>query len=312
MSCRSSPEPYRPSRALRFATIAGAFLGALLAAFFGASLAMAAFNHAVGAGPQTLASATLGAPSALTATPSGDNVALSWSVGTLGTGYSLLGVANGSSSNCSSASFAALTTVNGLATVLYNDSRFTPQGTWYCYELKTSAGTNWTSSGSNPTAAVQLGLVATSVVAANGGTSGKLDQGDTLTITFNQPVTPGSGPSGTNTVCITGNNDTIMVGSTATSGSCATSETLNLGNLTGGTSSSNSRFNATYVWSNGNKTLKVTVGSLSNGSVSTLTGSWTFTPTTTATALLSSTGSAHICDINTGGGVCLPAMSGSF
>lgn len=249
------------------------------------------------------------APSGLTATPSGHDVSLAWSAGTNGNGYAVLGVANGSSSNCSAASFASIGSAGGTS---YADTgRYTPQGTWFCYQVKTSYA-SWTSVPGNPTAAAQLGVVAASVTVANGGTAGKLDPGDTITVTFNQPISTSTAPSGTNSVCAIA-GATIVLGSTATTGSCAASETVNLGKLTGGTSSANARWSATYAWSNANKTLTVTVGARTVGTANpTVSGSWILNPTTTATKLLSSTGSFHACDTNTGGGSCLPASGGSF
>src|SRR4029077_11477759 len=112
-------------------------------------------------------------------------------------------------------------------------------------------------------------------------------------VTFNQAITTSTGPSGTNTVCAV-SGATIMVGSTTTSGTCATSETLNLGKLTGGTSAANGRWNATYAWTGGNTVLTVTLGTRTSGSSNvTTSGTWTFNPTTTASKLLSATGSFH-------------------
>ena len=68
-----------------------------------------------------------------------------------------------------------------------------------------------------------------------------------------------------------------------------------------------------YAWSNGNKTLTVTIGSRIAGAQNpAVSESWTFNPTATATKLLSATGSFHACDTNAGGGNCLPALSGGF
>ena len=249
------------------------------------------------------------APTGLAAAPSGHDVSLGWSAGTNGSGYSVLGVANGSSSNCSSASFATIGSASGLT---YTDTgRYTPQGTYFCYQVKTSYS-SWTSVNSNPTAAAQIGVVVASVVALNGGTAGRLDTGDKITVTFNQAITTASGPSGTNTVCSV-SGATIMVGTTTTLGSCGTGEALNLGRLTGGTSAANGRWFATWAWSGGNTVLTVTLGLRTSGSSNvTTSGTWTFNPTTTAAKLLSATGSFHTCDTNTGGGSCLPTMTGSF
>ena len=249
------------------------------------------------------------APSSPTASTSGHDVQLGWSPGQNGSGYSVLGVANGSSSNCSGVSFSQIGTAGGTS---YSDTgRYTPQGTWYCYEVKTSYA-SWTSVAGNPTVAARIGFFVTSVAVTNGGTAGRLDTGDVLVVTFNQPVTTSSGPSGLNSVCAIAGG-TIMLGSTTVLGACSTSETVNLGRLTGGTAGANGRFTATWAWSNGNKTLTITLGFRTSGSTAiTTSGTWTFDPTTTASKLESATGSFHVCDSNAGGGDCLPTVTGTF
>ena len=251
------------------------------------------------------------APSGLTATPSGHNVSLAWTAGTNGSGYSILGVANGSSSNCSSVTYASVGTS---ATTSYTDTgRYTPQGTYFCYQAKTTYGSSWTSVNSNPSAVAQLGVVASTVTIANGGTANQIGPGDVIAITFNQAITTATGPvSGTNSVCWT-SAGVVVLGTVAVSGTCSATESNLLGKLSGGTTSTSGRYNATYVWSNGNKTLTVTVGSTkATGNPATTSGTFAFNPTTTATALLSATGSFHICDTNTGGGNCLPTATGAF
>ena len=249
------------------------------------------------------------APSGLTATTSGHDVQLSWTAGQNGNGYSVLGVANGTSSDCSSASFSS---VGSTASTGYTDSgRYTPQGTWFCYQAKTTYA-SWTSVLSNPTAAAQLGFVVTGVQATNGGTAGMLDQGDTIAFTFNQAVDTSNGAPG-GLVCSTNNNPlTIVIGTATGAGACNDSETTTVGTLTGGTSDKNGRFAATWAWSNGNKTLTVTIGNHTAGNFPNVTGTWTLSPTTTATNLLSATGGFHVCDTNTGGGSCTPTLTGSF
>jgi hypothetical protein len=249
------------------------------------------------------------APSSLTATVAGANVNLGWTAGTNGNGYSVLGVANGTNSNCSSATPAVIGSASGTT---YTDSgRSTPQGTYFCYQVKTSYS-GWTSVSGNPIAAARIGVVATTVQLTNGGTASTLDTGDKIVVTFNQAITQASGPSGTNTVCsISG--ATIVVGSTTTSGTCSALEAVYLGPLTGGTSSANARWNATYAWNASSTQLTVTIGSRTSGFANPPTsGTWTLNPTTTATKLLSATGSLHTCQTNTGGGSCLPVATGSF
>jgi hypothetical protein len=284
---------------------------AVVAVILGGSLAAtsAASFNAQAANPGNIYAFTaLYAASTLTATPSGHDVNLGWAAGTNGNGYAVLGVNNGASNDCSGASFASIGSTSGTS---YTDSgRSTPQGTWFCYQVKTSYGP-WTSVNSNPTAAAQLGVVATSVLAGNGGTAGTLDTGDTITVTFNQAIATATGPGGTNTVC-SDTVGTIMLGSTTTAGGCSTAEAVNLGTLTGGTANHKARWSANYAWSAGNTKLTITLGALTNGTNPTVSGTWTLNPSTTASRLLSATGSFHTCDTNTGGGNCLPALTGGF
>ena len=277
--------------------------------FFAAG-SQASFNAQGNNPAEKWAFTALYAPSGLTATPSGHDVSLSWTAGTNGSGYSILGVANGASSNCSAVTYASVGTS---ASTTYTDTgRYTPQGTYFCYQAKTTYGSSWTSVNSNPTAVAQIGVVATSVTIANGGVSAKLDPGDVITISFNQAINTTTGPTAANSICWT-NAGVVVIGTVAVSGACGAAEANLLGRLTAGTSSANGRYNATYVWSNGNKTLTVTIGATKqSGGTSTSGGTWTFNPVTTATALLSSTGAFHICDTNTGGGNCLPTATGAF
>src|SRR5207249_299056 len=135
----------------------------------------------------SFATTALYAPSGLTATPSGHDVALAWSAGTNGSGYSINGVSNGTSSDCSAAVYSAVGTT---ASTTYTDTgRYTPQGTYFCYQTQTSYATNWTSVQSNPTAVAQIGVVITSVVITNHNVAGKIDPTDTVAVTFNQPIT---------------------------------------------------------------------------------------------------------------------------
>lgn len=291
----------------RLAVLGLSLLAAAAGSGAAASLALAAFNAAAAAS-QTISTRSLAAPGGLTATPSGHDVAVSWPAGSGGNGYKLVAVANGTSNNCTAASFTNLASTAALS---YTDTgRYTPQGTYECYQVQTTYNTWWSVS-SNPTAAAQLGVVASTATIANGGAAGKLDPGDTITITYNQPIATATGPASTDTVCsISGAS--IVLASTTTSGACAAGETVDLGKLTGGTSSKNARWSATYTWSNSNQTLTVKLTSLTSGTNPTITGTWTLNSTPTATKLLSASGSYHTCDTNTGGGSCLPALTGAF
>ncbi len=256
------------------------------------------------------AATALYAPGSLQASPSGRSGALSWTAGQHGSGYKVLGFGNGTNSTCPASTSASYTAIGTATTLSYTDANRSPasvpQGTWYCYQVQTTYQ-SWSSVENNPVVGVRVGVVATAFNYVNTNTT-RLDTGDQLIFTFNQAITPSTGPTTGNSVCNT--TTTIWLASTTTSGGCATTEAVNLGRITGGSLSDNARFAATYAWSNGNTRLTVTIGSRTAGNRSpTMNGSWIFTPTTTSTKLLSTTGSFHICDTNTGGGSCTPALT---
>ncbi len=285
---------------------------ALLAAIASsAAVATVAYASFTGTGTVTggaISSRNLVPPGSLTAAPSGHDVAVSWTAGSNGNGYKLLAVANGTSSNCSAASFATLTTTVSLT---YTDTgRYTPQGTYECYQVQTTYNT-WNSVSGNPIAAAQLGFVAAGVAITNGGGAGKLDTGDTIVVTYNQAVNTATGPSGTDNVCTDTGTNTIVLGTTGAGTTCATSPTT-LGTITGMTVSKKSRYAATWAWNAAHTTLTITIGANTAGSAANITGTGTFNPTTTATGMLSTTGAFHNCDTNTGGANCLPTPTGGF
>lgn len=281
--------------------------GALMVSSVGAR---AAYVAATRNGSGTFATTALYAPGPVSGTSSGHDVMLAWTAGVNGDSYAVSGVANGTSPSCGAGTFAPLATPTGLA---HTDSgRFTPQGTYYCYRVATRYGAGWTSVAGNPTVAVQLGFVVSSITFVNGGVNGRLDPGDRIVTSFNQPVTPSTGPVTGNTVCVN-TSGAIRVAATATSGTCGASETVNLGGLTGGSIARQARFGATWTWSSGNTVLTAVIGTRVSGSgVTTVGGTWTLNPVTTATKLRSVVGAFHVCDTNAGGGSCLPTATGSF
>jgi hypothetical protein len=262
-------------------------------------------------------------PTNLTATPAGRNVLLNWTAGLNATGYDVLGVANGVSSACPAAASPGYSLINSTNGPDFSDANraapagvtpsggMVPQGSWYCYLVNSTDGAS-TSAG-NPVAGVQVGFVVTSVQLINGNTPDRIDAGDMIVVDFNQPVNPATGPGNTDTVASEATSGQLLIGSAVTSGAPTAGETVSLGSLTGSFSSS-TRFSATYAWTNGNKTLTVTLGSKISGPASAKLSptTWTFNPTTTAANLQSSAGANHICDTNTGGGNCLPTPTGGF
>ncbi|MGH3632093.1 MAG: hypothetical protein ACRDRL_32215, partial [Sciscionella sp.] len=156
------------------------------------------------------------------------DAALGWTaathVGTL-TDQLLLGVDRGTTANCTGASYSTLTNV-GTSGRIGTGTSLTPTGDWsgggigslnghyYCFQLK-SYDDNWVSTGA-AFPVVHLGLFPISVTFANGGTAGRADIGDTITIVFNQNVAASSLPSGTFDVCINkSNSGLILIGDTS-------------------------------------------------------------------------------------------------
>jgi hypothetical protein len=80
-----------------------------------------------------------------------------------------------------------------------------------------------------------------------------------------------------------------------------------------GTATKTAAYNITWAWTNTNTTLTITIGTRTSGSQdAAITGALTFNPTTAVTNTLSATGAYHNCDSNSGGGNCLPTITGSF
>ena len=104
-----------------------------------------------------------------------------------------------------------------------------------------------------------------------------------------------------------------MLGVTGSGTTCSTGSATTIGTLTSVTINRAARYNATYAWSAANTVLTVTIGSRSAGSQDpTISGTAVYTPTTTATGLLSQTSSFHTCSSNSGGGSCTPTATDSF
>lgn len=226
-------------------------MAVLAAPYFGSALALSSNQQSIGG--NAFGTRNLVAPASLAASASGHDVALSWPAGQNGNGYSVLGAANGNSSNCSGANFSSL---GSTASTSYLDTgRHQPQGTFYCYQVQTTYG-SWSSASNNPIAASQIGFVANTVQLINGGTAGVLDTGDQVVVNFNQAVNTTTGPSGTDTVCPSSTG--ILLGSTTTSGSCDTA-VFRVGSFTKSTSTGTQTVahqlgttpKAVILWTNG-------------------------------------------------------------
>jgi len=107
-----------------------------------------------------------------------------------------------------------------------DDGGSVPIQDWVCYRMVSLSGTAWTTSGDF--APVER-LVPVSVVFGGNG-NGKFESGETITITFNQPVAGLSANKGVCQVKGTSNNGFLILGF---SGTCASGATYGIGKITG-------------------------------------------------------------------------------
>jgi hypothetical protein len=258
-----------------------------------------------------LTAGTLGAPTAFTASAVGRDVRTAWTAGTNAASTNLEVATSAASSTCSGATWSALASTSATT---WLDPRYLPQGTWACYRA-TSVRSSWTSTTGNPTASAQLGVVASGLAYVNAGdTTGcassgavnRLDCGDLIRITFNQPIDTATGPAASGVVCVTVSGQIQLGMGTLCSGTA-------IATISGTGLAISTSANATATWSSGGTVL--TFRLTSTPALSVTIGSPAGTqlqPTTDATKLRSATGAFHVCDSNTGGGACLPTATGSL
>jgi hypothetical protein len=310
-------------------------LVAACAAIVPTGIAYAAFSKTTSNGSNVVTATSLSAPTGFTAAPAGRDVSLSWTAASPANGYDVEGAAPASGSSCTGLTFSTIGGNPTTNTTSYTDTLragpsgsaptapAVPQGTFYCYRARTRYNL-WQSAATTSAVAVQVGVVATSLtIVKNGnttgcsssGANGQLDCGDQIIITFNQAIDPATGPESTDTVCGASGGTTVLLASNTTSGGCSTgTETVDVGTLTTPTLTNQTRYPATYTWSGGNTTLTITLGTRQSGPKNVVvgTGTFTFNGTTTTTAMQSTSGAVHLCDSNTGGGVCKPSTTAGF
>ncbi|MCW2726463.1 MAG: peptidase signal peptidase [Frankiales bacterium] len=307
----------------------------------------------------TYSNSFLGAPTSITSLqPQGNDVVAGWGAGQNGDGYRLVGVNNASTANCptaTSTSYGQLTTVSGPGTVYTDANRVgatnpsapttNKAGQWFCYQVQTKFGAGWTSVNGNPTRAVHLGVVATSVALANNANNGKdgtgtncpasnfgaanaVDCGDRITITYNQVIVGKTAVATTDTVCANSTNKIIGIGSTTTTNTtCAANEVLHVGALAGSAAiGASARLKATYVYSNVTDSvsgatvsqLVVTLGAKVKTGTASTSGTWTMrsgTPAVpTAATVRSTLPTAAPVDgcWDTANAMCTPTATGTF
>jgi hypothetical protein len=222
------------------------------------------------------------------------------------TGQTIAGTDNGSSSNCSGAAYTDFSFTLGAAANTTTDANrgVSRNGDWVCYEIVSTSATVWTQA--LTLAALQVGLAANSLSISNGGTSGTIDGGDTITVTFNQSVNLSN--SSSVKICVFGSPDnTILIGDQRGGASCGsvTSDGYNIGKLTTSTTLASARFTGSNLTVSGN-TITITLGS--GGSSSASGASWTFTPASS----IQSNAPADNAPACTSGSTCQPTTGSNF
>lgn len=298
--------------------VAIVLLAALLADLRSAPPTAAVFTSSKSNPANTLATGALAAPTGLTATPAGRDVSVAFTPAAGATGTQVLyGRPAAGSSSCSGVTLALDTT--STASPVSDTPASAPQGTYACYAAR-SVRASWTSLASAGPVAVQTGVVVTSVVATNGGNPsgcllaavvGRVDCGDTLVVTFNQPIDPATGPQAGTKVC-TSPTYGLRVGMPSTTTDC--SQQGSLGRVPGAVANRYARSSANVTWNAARTQLTVDVRGLDGLQHGSITGatSTDFVPTTDATKLLSATGAQHVCDADAAGSDCLVAVQGTL
>lgn len=220
-------------------------------------------------------------------------------------------------------------------------------GRWSCYQVRTVypypvSASPWTSQAGNPVKEVQVGFVARSVLLTNVDTPFTLKSGDTVRVTFNQPVDIATGPpnglgpatGSAPRICTTwdGGIDEVLIGATGDAlARCTDTETISVGRLQDPDIrlSHQTRYRTSWAWSNCTsghcRVLTATLAEVLSSytydvdfnfvetpgeQASTSNGDpWTFVP---ASTLLSGQGATGICTTNPSGGLCRPVSTGQF
>lgn len=318
----------RRMRGLGWLALLGAAL--LTGGVVGGTLAL--YDASTENAASTFSGGWIGAASAVTATPEGNDVTLKWTPGTQQvTGQKLFGEDKATSESCTSVPTPVLsTTLASASTSTYKDeSRATEAnaGNWLCYELQSTSSSKWTA---QTFKAVQLGLVASKVTSANAASkctkaptqaSGKIDCDDTIALTFNQkPILPASPidvcvfSAGTIILGDTETETKTVKGKTETTPICkAATDPYAVGKLTvaGGTISANALFTKSpYTLSEAAPwTMTITLeGSIEQPSV-TGTPTWTLTPASAIKSAIA-THQATICTAEKS--TCRPTTTSDF
>ena len=298
-------------KALRQAALALVTLSAvalsLSTGIVGSTFAL--FNGETQNAGSSFAGGWIGAPTAFTATPNGNDVALAWTPGNHGpiSGQTLNGADNGTNPSCTGAAWAPITSVS-TATAAYNDAsrgNGGNNGHWFCYQLVSTTTSTWNASATQST---QIGLATSGIALANGGTNNSVNANDTITLTFNQRTNLAT--SGTTKVCVinSGSNDRMIIGDTAGGTSCSVGDGYNVGVITGVNIGRNQvyRFSTYTTTTTTPYTMTIT---LVGGGSSSYSGTSTFTPSSSILSF-ATTPQATMC--TAAGTTCQPTTTTHF
>jgi len=219
-----------------------------------------------------------------------NQVQLSWSLGAIPpsgnpiTGYSLEYADGGSSGSASCGSYGAFSTPSSSPVNVTG----TNIADWWCYRIHATSATVWTSATVAFTPQRLFVPINTVVLSNTGGTSGSIEQGDKIQITFNQaPSTPG----------------TITVSTDSTAGTITIGNVGTIGGLTIGNNRSYDQSTSLVAGSQ----LTITLGASNNGVThhSTTVGNL---PGTFTGGSFTSSGGQNLCTA----AACTIQTSGSF
>ena len=298
----------------------------------------------------TYSTAAVYDPSAITSAPVDNTQTVAWTDAVNnhgnGNGYAVFAYHEGPSSTACNTTQANYTFVAGTsnASPSYTDSTTayagvgvagTPyRGGYTCYMIRTwdVPGVNpssWTS-GTVPTWTSQIapspanqyvtpngvavGFFPSSVTMTNA--NGTLAAGDTVVLTYDQ-ATNAPNLSGLLVCATKGANATFYLGQNVTTNACDTAGGSSIGTLTGGSyaAAQDGAWAAAYAWSNGNKTLTITIGAETFGTKipSGMAGTWAFTASQSPEAgqviVKSADATLFPCNANSAASEGIPATS---
>ena len=204
------------------------------------------------------------------------------------TGYTIQyadgGAATGTA-NCTG-TYGAFSTVG--ATPLTADVTGTTVSDWWCFEIQGTSTSNWTTGNFVTFSAPQRLFVIKTVALANAVTNGRIDNTDTITLTYNQTR---SNVTNVNVAFCTAG--TIRIGTTAWTASCTT--TPNIGTITGETIGSQRLCTNSTTTGNGTAVMTIKLAGCTGTGRATISGTGTFTSSGTG---ITSNGAQNACTAN--------------